>query len=1082
MLTSKQAQANQKRYGMNEIREKKKLSIPRVFLEQYKDFLVIILIVSAAISGLLGDIKSSIVILVVITMNAILGTVQTIKAEQSINSLAELSAPEATVFRDGEVNKIPASEVTMEDEVVLEAGDRVPADGRLLRCMDLKIDESMLTGESLPAEKTLDKAVIGNSLGDQTDRVFAGSFVTAGRGTFLVTGIGMQTEMGKIAGLLDEAAEKKSPLQKSLDEFGKKLSVVILVFCGILFGVSVWRGEGIADAFLFAVALAVAAIPEALSSIVTIVLSMGTGEMAKEHAIVRKLHAVEGLGRVSVICSDKTGTLTQNKMTVEACYADGKDMPLEYEKTRQLPEFQKLMIYSVLCKDAVCTEEKELGDPTETSLINMAAKAGIDAETVRRQNPRIGERPFDSTRKMMTTVHNIGAERVMIVKGAVDRMLPLMKKIARDGMEYKISESDRRKIEQQNQTYAENGLRVLAFGYRVLDSGSDLDENEEDNLVFLGMTAMMDPPREESKAAVQSCIEAGIRPVMITGDHKITAAAIAKRIGILQEGDLVCEGADIDGMSDEDLEEYVERVSVYARVAPEHKIRIVKAWQRKGNIVAMTGDGVNDAPALKQADVGVAMGITGTDVAKEAAAIVLADDNFATIIKAVERGRSIFENIRHSIGFLLSGNLGAILTVLYASLAGLPVPFAPVHLLFINLLTDSLPAIALGLEPQDPASMKMKPEKRSNSLLEGKNLLKIGVEGLCIGVMTSVAFTIGLGENTTGTGNVILAKTLAFGTLCLGRLVHGYNCKSDHTVIFTKRFWNNPFLTGAFVLGSVMLLAVIYVPGLSGMFQTVSLNPKSLYREQLALCDDKIIDALVERNSIIEKIMAYKEEYGMSIIQPKQEEKQERQLEIKLDGNKYSEEIEDVFRRIRRNSKRIQARKLFDYNIVLIGFMGAGKSTISDYLSTVFDMEIVEMDQLIADREEMSIPDIFATYGEEYFRNLETDLLIEMQDKKNVVISCGGGVAMRERNVEEMKKNGKVVLLTASPETIYERVKDNNDRPVLQGRKNVAGISELMEQRREKYEAAADIVVNTDDKDVLTICEELVQKLTRAEI
>ena len=342
------------------------------------------------------------------------------------------------------------------------------------------------------------------------------------------------------------------------------------------------------------------------------------------------------------------------------------------------------------------------------------------------------------------------------------------------------------------------------------------------------MTAMMDPPREESKAAVQSCIEAGIRPVMITGDHKITAAAIAKRIGILQEGDLVCEGADIDGMSDEDLEEYVERVSVYARVAPEHKIRIVKAWQRKGNIVAMTGDGVNDAPALKQADVGVAMGITGTDVAKEAAAIVLADDNFATIIKAVERGRSIFENIRHSIGFLLSGNLGAILTVLYASLAGLPVPFAPVHLLFINLLTDSLPAIALGLEPQDPASMKMKPEKRSNSLLERKNLLKIGVEGLCIGVMTSVAFTIGLGENATGTGNVILAKTLAFGTLCLGRLVHGYNCKSDHTVIFTKRFWNNPFLTGAFVLGSVMLLAVIYVPGLSGMFQTVSLNPKCL--------------------------------------------------------------------------------------------------------------------------------------------------------------------------------------------------------------------------------------------------------------
>ena len=832
MLTSKQAQANQKRYGANEIRGKEKLSIPRVFLEQYKDFLVIILIVSAVISGLLGDIKSSIVILVVITMNAVLGTVQTIKAEQSINNLQELSAPEATVYRDGVTMKIPASEVTMEDEVLLESGDRVPADGKLLKCMDLKIDESMLTGESLPSEKTLDKMPSGDALGDQTNRVYAGSFVTAGRGTFLVTGIGMQTEMGKIAGLLDEASEKKSPLQKSLDEFGKKLSIAILVFCGILFDVSVWRGESIADAFLFAVALAVAAIPEALSSIVTIVLSMGTGEMAKEHAIVRKLHAVEGLGRVSVICSDKTGTLTQNKMTVEACYIDGENVTLECENYGRIQELNKLMLYSILCSDAVCTEEKEIGDPTEIALVNMAVKAGIDTETVRKQNPRIGEKPFDSTRKMMTTVHDIGGKRVMIVKGAVDRLLPLMDKIANAGRERAIIDDDKRKIEQQNQIYAEDGLRVLAFGYRILDDEADINDSEkmeEKNLVFLGLTAMMDPPREESKDAVNDCIDAGIRPVMITGDHKITAAAIAKRIGILKEGYLVCEGADIDKMSDEELEEYVEKVSVYARVAPEHKIRIVKAWQRKGNIVAMTGDGVNDAPALKQADVGVAMGITGTDVAKEAAAIVLADDNFATIIKAVERGRNIFENIRHAIGFLLSGNLGAILTVLYAALAGLPVPFAPVHLLFINLLTDSLPAIALGLEPQDPTAMRKKPEKNNRSLLDGKNLLQIGIEGLCIGTLTSIAFTIGLGGNPAGTdGNIVLARTLAFGTLCLGRLMHGYNCKSDRAVIFTKKFWNNPFLTGAFALGSVLLLAVIYVPGLSGMFQTVSLNRESL--------------------------------------------------------------------------------------------------------------------------------------------------------------------------------------------------------------------------------------------------------------
>lgn len=860
MLTSKQAQANQKMYGANEIRGKEKLSVLRVFLEQYKDFLVIILIVSAVISGLLGDIKSSIVILVVITMNAVLGTVQTIKAEQSINSLQELSAPEATVYRDDVTMKIPAAEVTMEDEVLLESGDRVPADGRILKCMDLKIDESMLTGESIPAEKTLDRAPSGIALGDQTDRVFAGSFVTAGRGTFLVTGIGMQTEMGKIAGLLDQASEKKSPLQKSLDEFGKKLSVTILVFCGILFGVSVWRGESIADAFLFAVALAVAAIPEALSSIVTIVLSMGTGKMAKEHAIVRKLHAVEGLGRVSVICSDKTGTLTQNKMTVEACYINEKNVTSEWGDVRKTPELYKLMLYSVLCSDAICTKEKEIGDPTEIALVNMAAKAELDAEVMRKQNPRIGEKPFDSTRKMMSVVHKIAGEQVLIVKGAVDRLLPLMDEIAHDGVKLKITDSDKSEIERQNQIYAEEGLRVLAFGYRILEKDSDPNTYKEENLVFLGLTAMMDPPREESEAAVRDCIEAGIRPVMITGDHKITAAAIAKRIGILQENDLVCEGADVDKMSDAELSEYVEKVSVYARVAPEHKIRIVKAWQKKGNIVAMTGDGVNDAPALKQADVGVAMGITGTDVAKEAAAIVLADDNFATIIKAVERGRSIFENIRHSIGFLLSGNLGAILTVLYASFAGLPVPFAPVHLLFINLLTDSLPAIALGLEPEDPASMLRQPEKGNHSLLDEKNLLQIGLEGLCIGMVTSIAFTIGLGGNPAGASgysseNVEIARTLAFGTLCLGRLVHGYNCKSDRTVIFTKRFWNNPFLTGAFALGGALLLAVIYMPGLSGMFQTVQLDvEKLMWMLVLALANLPVIQLL----KYIKRKMSYK--------------------------------------------------------------------------------------------------------------------------------------------------------------------------------------------------------------------------------
>ena len=715
-LTSEQVKRSREKCGWNELTEGKKKGILQIFFEQYKDFLVLILIASAIISGMLGDVESAAVIVTVITINAILGTIQTVKAEQSLQSLKNLSGPEAKVLRDGTVVQIPARELVVGDVILLEAGDMIPADGRLIENASLKIDESALTGESLAVEKNMDTILTEAPLGDRTNMLFSGSFVTYGRGKAVVTDIGMQTEVGKIAGLLKSTSEKQTPLQVSLEVFGKKLSIMILVFCGLLFAINVFRGEKISSAFMFAVALAVAAIPEALSSIVTIVLSFGTQKMAKEHAIIRKLQAVEGLGSVSVICSDKTGTLTQNKMTVEDYYIDGKRITADAIDVAD-PAQRCLLDYSILCNDSTNENGVEIGDPTETALINLGSRYGIEAAGVRKLYQREGELPFDSDRKMMSTLHRIDGENRMIVKGAVDRLLELTDRIwTKDGVR-EITEADKEKIQRQNQEFSMEGLRVLAFTYREIPEKHVLTTEDENHLVFLGLIAMMDPPREESKAAVAECIKAGIRPVMITGDHKITAAAIAKRIGILHDLSEACEGADIENMSDEQLREFVPNISVYARVSPEHKIRIVRAWQEKGMIVAMTGDGVNDAPALKQADIGVAMGVTGTEVAKDAAAMVLTDDNFATIVKAVENGRNLYQNIKYAIQFLLSGNFGAILAVLCASLAGLPVPFAPVHLLFINLLTDSLPAIALGLEPHTDDVMKEHPRAATGSIL-----------------------------------------------------------------------------------------------------------------------------------------------------------------------------------------------------------------------------------------------------------------------------------------------------------------------------------------------------------------------------
>ena len=817
-LTNEEVKRRQEKFGFNELAEGKKKSGLQIFLEQYKDFLVLILIVSAVVSLFLGETESAAVILVVITMNAILGTVQTIKAENSLESLKQLAAPEAKVVRNGAVVRIPGREITVGDVVHLEAGDYIPADGRVLESASLKVDESALTGESIGVDKISAPLTGELPLGDRRNMVFSGSYVTYGRGVFLVTGIGMNTEVGKIAGLLKNTSEKKTPLQINLDRFGKKLSIIILLLCAFLFALQVLKGGAVADAFLFAVALAVAAIPEALSSIVTIVLAFGTRKMAKEGAIIRKLQSVEGLGSVSVICSDKTGTLTQNRMTIEHYYVDGRDIPADQIDPAN-PLQEQMLKFSILCNDSTNMEGQEIGDPTETAMVNLGDKKGISAQEVRDACPRNSEVPFDSDRKLMSTFHKMKDGYTMITKGAVDVMLKRVDYIQKGGKIFPVTEVDVENICRVNEQYSESGLRVLGIGYRHFPVEKNISTEDEQGLVFLGLLAMMDPPRTESAAAVSDCKRAGICPVMITGDHKVTAAAIAKRIGILDDISQACEGVQIDGMSDEELNEFVENIRVYARVTPEHKIRIVRAWQERGNIVAMTGDGVNDAPALKQADVGVAMGITGTEVAKDAASMILTDDNFATIIKAVESGRNIYENIKKAIQFLLSGNFAAILVVIAASLMNLPVPFAPVHLLFINLLTDSLPAIALGLEPYHHDVMGKKPRPVKESILTKEFLIRVGVEGGVIGAVVLTAFLIGYRD-----GNEVLAGTMAFAVLCLSRLLHGYNCKAGKPVIFTGEFFDNCFMQGAFLSGFVLLTAVLAVPVLHGFFAVQTLK------------------------------------------------------------------------------------------------------------------------------------------------------------------------------------------------------------------------------------------------------------------
>ena len=821
-ISQKEADERLAKYGKNEIQEGEKKSVLKIFLEQYTDFLVIILIAAALISAFLGDIESSAVIFVVITMNAILGTVQQIKADKSLESLKALSSPVAKVIRDGEKISIDSKDVVIGDIVIAEAGDYICADGRIIENYNIKVDESSLTGESISIEKE-DINIDGEvPVGDRKNMVFSGSFVTYGRAEFVVTGTGMDTELGKVAKLLKDTKTKKTPLQQNLDNFGKKLSIIILIICGILFAVSIFRGDPVIDAFMFAVALAVAAIPEALSSIVTIVLSFGTQKMAKENAIVRKLHAVEGLGSVSIICSDKTGTLTQNKMTVKK-YSVNNEVIDEDKSDFSRKEDKEILYMSILCNDAENKDGNEIGDPTEVALINFGNKYGYDYTEIREKYKRVGEIAFDSDRKLMSTVNIIDGTKTMVTKGAVDVLMNRVKYIVKNGEIVDITNDDKLKIAEINESFSRNGLRVLAFAKKYVDN-NEIGLEDENDMIFVGLISMMDPPREESKDAVSECISAGIRPVMITGDHKVTASAIAKEIGILKNENEAVDGAEIDNMTDEELQNYVDKISVYARVSPEHKIRIVRAWQNRGNIVAMTGDGVNDAPALKQADIGVAMGITGSEVAKDAADVVLADDNFATIVKAVENGRNLYINIKNSIKFLLSGNTAGILAVLYASLAGLAVPFAPVHLLFINLLTDSLPAISLGVEPHSKSVMNDKPRPVNESILTKDFIIDVLREGIVICLGTMAAYYIGL--NTGGAG---MAMTMAFSTLCLSRLIHGFNCKSKEPVIFTKKMFNNKYIWAAFFVGFILLNVVLIVPALFGLFEITPLTTNLLF-------------------------------------------------------------------------------------------------------------------------------------------------------------------------------------------------------------------------------------------------------------
>ena len=817
-LTTAQVKERLDEYGNNELVEGKKKSLLEVFLSQFCDLLVIILIIAAVISAISGNVESTIVIIAVLILNAILGTVQYSKAQKSLDSLKSLSAPCAKVRRNGVKMAVASKDIVPGDILELEAGDLVVADGRILHNYSLQVNESSLTGESTNVDKEDGVIMEEAALADRKNMVYSGSLVTYGRATVVVTETGMQTEMGKIARLMNDTKEKKTPLQVSLDQFSSKLAMVIMGICVVVFLLGMYRDMKIIDSLMFAVALAVAAIPDALGSIVTIVQAMGTQKMAQQNAIIKDLKAVESLGCVSVICSDKTGTLTQNKMTVQHVFADGKTItPKQLDAAD--PVVKELLFNAVLNNDSSIVDGVGIGDPTEFALLAMLDPEKWDVAKLRAEHPRLSELAFDSDRKLMSTLYQQGEQAVMFTKGALDVLLDRTVCISTNEGVRAITKEDKDAILKKNLEFSEQGLRVLAFAKRKMQAGEELDLDSEQELTFLGLISMIDPPREESAKAVTDAVTAGIRPIMITGDHKVTATAIAKQIGIFKEGDLAVVGPELDVMSEEELDEKITRISVYARVSPENKIRIVEAWQKRGNIVAMTGDGVNDAPALKKADIGVAMGITGTEVSKDAASMILSDDNFATIIKAVANGRNVYRNIKNAIGFLLSGNMAGIFAVLYTSLLALPVPFQPVHLLFINLLTDSLPALAIGMEPAEKNLLKQPPRDPKEGILTKAFLFRIGWQGALIAFCTMVSWYGGFRVNAA------TASTMAFATLTLARLFHGFNCRSAYSL---KKigFRKNWYSLGAFLAGVLLLAAVLLLPPLHHLFAIAPLTLK----------------------------------------------------------------------------------------------------------------------------------------------------------------------------------------------------------------------------------------------------------------